>query len=78
MANDRKFRAAEAAEYLGCGKSTLAKLRITGGGPRFSKLGKRTVVYDRADLEAYAKAGKVSSTSEVQTRVAASSTRVTS
>ena len=53
----------EAAVYLGLGKSTLDKLRLTGGGPKFCSLGRR-VVYSLADLEAWADARKRTSTSE--------------
>ncbi len=48
----KKLDTVEAAEYLGLGKSTLDKLRVTGGGPAFIKIGKR-VVYDPADLDAW-------------------------
>lgn len=39
----------EAASLLRLSKSTLDKWRCTGGGPRFSKLGKR-VLYALDDL----------------------------
>jgi predicted DNA-binding transcriptional regulator AlpA len=52
-----------AAAYLGIGVGTLNKLRTYGGGPRYSKLG-HTVVYDSADLDAWATERKVRSTSE--------------
>ena len=52
-----------AAEYLGIGKSTLDKWRLIGAGPKFCTLGRR-IVYDPADLEAFANARKRSSTSE--------------
>jgi hypothetical protein len=53
----------EAATYLGLGKSTLDKFRLTGDGPRFITCGRR-VVYDPEDLDAFANARKRSSTSE--------------
>lgn len=56
-------RTDNAARILGIGKSTLEKLRLTGGGPSFRKLGK-IVVYRIEDLEAWAEARAVSSTSE--------------
>jgi hypothetical protein len=46
----RKFNTVEAAAHLGLGQSTLAKLRVFGGGPPFYKLGRR-VVYDHRDLD---------------------------
>jgi predicted DNA-binding transcriptional regulator AlpA len=44
--------AAQAASILGLAPSTLAKLRLTGNGPTYCKLGRR-VVYRRTDLEAW-------------------------
>jgi predicted DNA-binding transcriptional regulator AlpA len=61
---NRKLRTPDAADYLGVGKSTLDKLRMTGDGPVYSKLGGRIVIYDVADLEAYAAARRRRSTSE--------------
>ncbi len=55
----------EAADYLGVPKQFLAIKRLRGGGPRYAKLGHRTVRYDRADLDAWMTASKVASTSEV-------------
>ena len=45
----RRLRTAEAASYLSLSKSWLEKLRLTGEGPRYAKLG-RIVAYDPADL----------------------------
>jgi hypothetical protein len=59
----------EAAERTRLARATLAKLRVTGGGPPFLKLGAK-VLYDAADLEAWIAAqGKRRSTSD--TRAAA-------
>ena len=52
-----------AAKYLGVGVGTLNKLRTYGGGPPYAKLG-HTVVYDPDDLDVWANARKVNSTSE--------------
>lgn len=61
----QRMRADAAGAYLGLSTSTLAKLRCTGGGPAFTKLG-RVVVYDREDLDAWvAEQGKRRSTSDV-------------
>ena len=57
----------DAAQFLTLGRSTLEKMRCTGGGPKFSKLGKR-VVYLMDDLIAWAEARAVSSTSEADSR----------
>ena len=59
----RYLRTTGAAEYIGLTKSTLEKLRLTGGGPVFSKLG-RTVVYDRTDLDAWVASRRRQSTSD--------------
>lgn len=61
----RKLTTSEAAAYLQVAASTLCKLRLTGGGPVFMKLGARRVVYDLADLEAWAAACRRKSTSHV-------------
>ena len=53
-------------------KSTLAKLRVLGGGPTFRKFGNR-VLYDPTDLDAWAEAKlskRVTSTSELAREVA--------
>ena len=40
----------QAAGYPGTGAGTLNRMRVSGEGPRYSKLGRR-VVYDLADLD---------------------------
>ena len=59
----RWLRVKAAAAHLKLGVSTMNKLRLTGGGPPYAKLG-HTVVYDPTDLDAWANARKVRSTSE--------------
>ena len=59
----RWLRVRQAAAHLCIGVGTLDKLRIYGGGPRYAKLG-HTIVYAATDLDAWAEARKVSSTSE--------------
>ena len=54
----------QAADYLGMSKSTLEKLRVKGGGPRFIKRG-RSVVYLVAHLDAWDEANTRASTSDV-------------
>ena len=53
--------APEAAQYLGISASTLSKLRVFGGGPKFHKLGRR-VVYDIRDLDGWFETRQRSST----------------
>ena len=43
----------EAALYLGLSVHTLERMRKTGEGPRWFRLGKRRVAYDIADLDAF-------------------------
>jgi predicted DNA-binding transcriptional regulator AlpA len=56
----------EASAHLRVSKSLLDKLRLTGGGPRYLKLGARRVVYTVADLNAWAESGRRSNTSHHQ------------
>ena len=52
-----------AAERLGLSPSFLNKLRCTGGGPPFIKIGRR-VLYAERDLEAWAASRRRRSTSD--------------
>ena len=49
-AQPRYLDTAQAARYLGLSPSTLARMRVTGEGPRYSKAGRR-VIYDIRDLD---------------------------
>lgn len=53
----------QAADLIGISASTLAKLRLSGEGPKFLKLGKR-VAYRPSDLEAWQSQRVYQSTSE--------------
>ena len=53
-----------AAAYLSVSVSYLNKLRVVGGGPVYSKIGARRVVYRVADLDAWLAATRRKSTSE--------------
>ena len=59
----RHLRTKDAAAYIGLSKSTLEKMRVTGGGPPFIKMGK-TVVYDVTDLDAWMAERRFRSTAE--------------
>ena len=59
--------ARQAAKQLGLSVSTLAKMRLYGNGPVYSKLGRR-VVYRLEDLEAWIAANRFHSTSEYPAR----------
>jgi predicted DNA-binding transcriptional regulator AlpA len=64
MAEVSAVRAPEAAKYLGLSASTLAKLRMSGDGPTFAKLGRRVVVYRLADLDEWVTRSRRKSTLE--------------
>ena len=57
------MRTAEAAAYCGSSASTFEKLRLTGGGPVYSKIGRR-VVYRVEDLDAWLTANQRRTTSQ--------------
>lgn len=46
----RMLRTREAARYLGLASSTIEKMRGTGQGPRFIRMG-RAIAYDVRDLD---------------------------
>jgi predicted DNA-binding transcriptional regulator AlpA len=64
MQTRRILRTPQAAEYLSLAESTLEKLRLSGAGPRFVRLGARAVGYDLRDLDEWIDAQKRTSTSE--------------
>ena len=55
--------AQEAAEYLRSSPSTLAKLRLSGNGPVFTRIGK-AIRYRRIDLDGWMQSRLVRSTSD--------------
>lgn len=55
----------EAADYLRLSPRTLEKQRVTGGGPRFRKFGRR-VMYAVSDLDAWADRHSFEATSDPQ------------
>ncbi len=59
-----------AADYLAISASMLAKLRVCGDGPTYSKIG-RTVRYARRDLDSWMVAQSRCATSNVPPRIAA-------
>ena len=61
------LNAARVAERLGLSVSTLAKLRLSGAGPAYVKLGRR-VVYRPSDVDEWVAANRHQSTSEYPTR----------
>lgn len=63
-----------AAKHIALSASTLNKLRVYGGGPRFYKLGRR-VAYDLADLDLWLDGCHRHSTSEYAAHASAFTTR---
>jgi excisionase family DNA binding protein len=59
----RKLRTPEAAVYTGIAQSTLEKLRVSGGGAPYIRVG-RVVLYDPDDLDAWLSAHRRRSTSD--------------
>jgi predicted DNA-binding transcriptional regulator AlpA len=51
------------ASMIGLAPHTLVLLRVSGGGPRYVKLGRR-VLYDRADIASWIEQKKRAHTSE--------------
>jgi predicted DNA-binding transcriptional regulator AlpA len=47
------LRTPEASKFLGIAESTLEKMRVTGTGPVFIRIGTRTVAYRKQDLDAF-------------------------
>jgi hypothetical protein len=64
QANETPYRdQEEAAAFIKGSPRTLEKLRVTGGGPPFRKIGSR-VIYHIDDLTAWVEARKRTSTSD--------------
>ncbi|NNH67831.1 helix-turn-helix transcriptional regulator [Rhizobium laguerreae] len=57
----RAMRVNDASEYTSISVSTLNKLRLTGGGPTYVKIGK-SVVYLISDLDAWLEAKRQKTT----------------
>lgn len=63
MTFETYFTPSEAARYLRISVSTLAKLRVYGGGPPFMRIG-RAIRYSRAELDTYMTTRAARSTSD--------------
>ncbi len=57
------MRPPAAAAYIGISTSTLAKMRLRGDSPVYSKVGPRAVVYLKSDLDEYLQQRRRRSTS---------------
>lgn len=58
----------EAAAYLRLSKSTLAKLRCVGGGPKYKPFG-RKIVYARSELDAWIEDRTAANTTDARARL---------
>ena len=58
------LRTPEAARFLGLSASTLEKMRLTGEGPPFVRLGARALGYDVDELREWLKSRRCTSTSD--------------
>jgi hypothetical protein len=58
------MRPEEAAVYLNVAVSTLAKWRLRGCGPTYSKVSRRLVLYDPIDCDKFLAERRRNSTSE--------------
>jgi excisionase family DNA binding protein len=65
MSSETYYTPEEAAEYLRSSPSTLAKLRLYGGGPVFTRIG-RVIRYRRSDLDRWMSEKLVRSTSDTR------------
>jgi predicted DNA-binding transcriptional regulator AlpA len=63
MQSKRYLNPVEASKYIGVSSSWLAKLRLYGGGPRYSKIG-RSIRYATEELDAWLASNLQVSTSE--------------
>jgi predicted DNA-binding transcriptional regulator AlpA len=62
-AGRKRISVADAADYTGLSESTLNKLRMTGAGPKFLKLGRR-ILYDTNALDGWMASRERASTSD--------------
>lgn len=63
VTSNRYLKTKDAADYCGSSASTFEKLRLTGGGPIYSTIGRR-VIYRLHDLDAWLAASRRRSTSD--------------
>ena len=58
------LRTPQAARFLGLSPSTLEKMRLTGDGPPFVRLGARALGYDVDELRSWLRNRRCESTSD--------------
>lgn len=65
---DQLLNESAASQLIGFSVRSLQGWRVKGGGPRFVKIGGRSVRYRRRDLIAWAESNLCANTSEAQAR----------
>ena len=62
--DQRYLRPPAAAKYMGLSIGTLARWRVEGRGPRFSRVGPEgsSILYDRRAIDEFVEAGQMTST----------------
>ncbi|MGG7307543.1 helix-turn-helix transcriptional regulator [Curtobacterium sp. AB451] len=63
---ERLLTSQEVAEWVGMTPSALSQLRYRGSGPKFRKLGPKTVRYAASDVQAWIDAAGQTQTGELQ------------
>ena len=74
--DDPIFNSKATARYLCCSESFLAKLRCTGGGPAFIKVGV-SIAYRRSALDDWTRERSFKSTTEADARLGIGKRRAT-
>lgn len=64
MEEQEYLRPVDAASFVKLSPSTLAKMRITGSGPTYTKAGSKVVLYLKSDLQEWLLNRRRNSTSE--------------
>jgi len=54
----------QAAEYLNIASPTLANMRVSGKGPKFSRISRKLIIYRKEDLDLWLAAHLCNSTSD--------------
>lgn len=63
---DRLLTGEEVGEWVGLTPSALSQMRFKGTGPKFRKLGPKTVRYSAADVQAWIDASARTQTGNLQ------------
>lgn len=61
-----RLQPSKAAKHLGISEGTLARMRVSGGGPQYIKLGGK-IFYDTRDLDRWIESNKFNSTADYAT-----------